>query len=135
MSKTDQKDRSKTKADLKRCVHVRVSEAEHQAMVEAAKAARTTTSSFVRSLALDGAGVMPFFTDEDRKILAVLTEDLRKVGVNLNQVARHLNSGRTVHPDEVRMRLDDVFRVHDMLIRDLRYYSKRGRIVQESDKA
>lgn len=47
-----------------------------------------SVSAFLRSLLLEGAGVRPILTAEDRLIIAALLEDMRMIGINLNQVAR-----------------------------------------------
>lgn len=87
---------------------VRVSEAEYAAVEAAANSAGQTTSAFFRSLVLDGAGVRPVFNNEDRAALQLLHEDMRKIGINLNQVARALNAGRVVHPEEVLIAIRNV---------------------------
>lgn len=87
---------------------MRVSEAEYAAVEAAAISASQTTSAFFRSLLLDGAGVRPVFNNEDRAALQLLHEDMRKIGINLNQVARALNAGRVVHPEEVLIAIRNV---------------------------
>ncbi|TIT42241.1 MAG: MobC family plasmid mobilization relaxosome protein, partial [Mesorhizobium sp.] len=82
-------------------VHARVSADEYAAIEKAAKAADMTVSGFFRSLVIEGAGARPFLTEEDRLVMALLLEDMRAIGVNLNQVARALNSGKGVHPSDV----------------------------------
>lgn len=110
-----------------RTVVFRMSEEEHVALKAAAIASGQTTSSFLRNLALEGAGVKPFFSDEDLNILKALVYETRKTGVNINQIARAINSRRTVHPEEIRLQLDNVSNLQRMHIRLLESYSKRGR--------
>lgn len=93
---------------LEKTVKIRLSEGELAAIKEAADAAGMTLSAFVRSLSLEGAGVRPFFSDSDRVILSILYENMRKIGVNLNQIARAINSRRVVHPEEVNIALRNV---------------------------
>lgn len=116
------KDPSKTKS---RTIHARVTEEQLEAISAAAKAADLTVSAFFSSLLLEGAGVVPFLTDDDRVVLRVLHEDMRKVGVNLNQVARALNSGRAVYPDEVFEALHGVLQVTDAMRSELRNLTSR----------
>jgi len=47
-----------------------------------------TLSAFIRSLTLDGAGVLPLLTEEDRAVFELLHRDLRAIGVNLNSLVR-----------------------------------------------
>ncbi|RVP75493.1 plasmid mobilization protein, partial [Sinorhizobium meliloti] len=77
-----------------RTLHARVTADEHAAIERAAEGAGMTVSSFFRSLNLEGAGVRPMLTGDDRLVMAALLEDMRMIGINLNQVARALNSGR-----------------------------------------
>ena len=113
-------------AGLGRQVNVRFSEAEYQALNAAAEKAGMTVSAFFRSLSLEGAGVRPIFNDEDRAILFLLHEDMRKIGVNLNQVARSLNAGRVVDPEEVKIALRNVKIVADEVSVELRNASLRA---------
>ncbi|WP_042779009.1 MobC family plasmid mobilization relaxosome protein [Sinorhizobium fredii] len=109
-----------------RTVHARITADEYAALEEAAKAADMTVSGFFRSLTLEGAGVRPILTQDDRLIMAMLLEDMRAIGVNLNQVARALNSGRGVHPSELDINLANVQRVQAAVMTELRALSKRA---------
>lgn len=71
-----------------RVVHVRFSASELVAVEVAAVRAEMSVSAFMRSLTLDGAGILPFFSDEDRAIFELLHRDLRAIGVNLNSLVR-----------------------------------------------
>ncbi len=108
-----------------RTVHVRVTDDEHAAISGAAEATGMTISAFYRSLLLEGAGVQPMLTEDDRTILAVLREDMRMIGVNLNQVARALNSGRAVHAGEITISIENVQRVQAAVMSELRQFASR----------
>lgn len=109
-----------------RLINVRVTEAEHQAIEEAAKAAGMSVSAFFRSLLLEGAGVRPILTSEERLIMAALLEDMRMIGINLNQVARALNAGKGVHPSELDINLGNVQRIQAAVMLELRSLSRRA---------
>ncbi|EHS51858.1 mobilization protein [Rhizobium sp. PDO1-076] len=109
-----------------RLLNVRVSDAEHSAIEEAAKAAGISVSAFFRSLLLEGAGVRPILTADDRLIMAALLEDMRRIGINLNQVARSLNVGKGVHPSELDINLGNVQRVQAAVMSELRTFSRRA---------
>ncbi|NWJ27481.1 MobC family plasmid mobilization relaxosome protein [Rhizobium sp. Td3] len=111
---------------MSRHLTVRLSDAEYLAVQDAALAAGMTASAFFRSLTLEGAGVRPVFNDEDRTILSILHEDMRKIGVNLNQVARSLNAGRVVDAGEVKIALRNVERIADATRHELRHASIRA---------
>ncbi|MBB4145706.1 DUF6290 family protein [Rhizobium rhizoryzae] len=109
-----------------RLINVRVSDAEHSAIEEAAKSAGMSVSAFFRSLLLEGAGVRPILTAEDRLIMAALLEDMRMIGINLNQVARSLNAGKGVHPSELDINLGNVQRIQAAVMSELRTLSRRA---------
>lgn len=109
-----------------RLVNVRVTDAEHSAIEEAAKSAGMSVSAFFRSLLLEGAGVRPILTADDRLIMAALLEDMRMIGINLNQVARSLNAGKSVHPSELDINLGNVQRVQAAVMSELRTLSRRA---------
>jgi hypothetical protein len=109
-----------------RLINVRVSDAEHSAIEEAAKSAGMSVSALFRSLLLEGAGVRPILTAEDRLIMAALLEDMRMIGINLNQVARSLNAGKGVHPSELDINLGNVQRIQAAVMSELRTLSRRA---------
>ncbi|MGQ2928117.1 MAG: plasmid mobilization protein [Neoaquamicrobium sediminum] len=81
-----------------RVVHIRFSRAEFDALEATARSADMTVSAFVRSLAMEGAGVQPFLAEGDRAVLGLLADGIRVIGGNLNQIARAINTGKV--PDE-----------------------------------
>lgn len=109
-----------------RLINVRVSDAEHSAIEEAAESAGMSVSAFFRSLLLEGAGVRPILTAEDRLIMAALLEDMRMIGINLNQAARSLNAGKGVHPSELDINLGNVQRIQAAVMSELRTLSRRA---------
>ncbi|WP_104668189.1 MobC family plasmid mobilization relaxosome protein [Ensifer adhaerens] len=109
-----------------RTLHVRVTDDEHASIEKAAVDAGMTVSSFFRSLNLEGAGVRPILTGEDRLVMAALLEDMRMIGINLNQVARALNSGRGVHPSELDINLENVQRIQAAVMSELRSLARRA---------
>jgi hypothetical protein len=80
-----------------RVVHARFSAAEYAAVEHAAASAGMSISAFLRSLSLEGAGVLPFLSDEDRAVLDMVHHELRAIGVNLNGLVRVAN--RATGPD------------------------------------
>ena len=67
-----------------------------------------TVSAFVRLASLERAERATFLDDDARVLFDVLREDLRKIGVNLNQMARALNTGKHRERDEIMVHLDAV---------------------------
>jgi hypothetical protein len=86
--------RSPSSKRKEKVVHIRLSASEYDALEQAAKAAGTSISAFVRSLSLEGAGVRPFLGKTDRAVLALLAEGLWAIGKNLSQITRAINRGQ-----------------------------------------
>lgn len=107
-------------------IHSRVSADEFDAINAAAKAADLTMSAFFKAVFLQGAGVKPVFSYEDRALLSLMLEDMRMIGVNLNQVARALNSGKSVSDSEIRMIVGDVQKMQVGVLSELRRVAKRS---------
>jgi hypothetical protein len=122
LDKTDKVPRAERKTKV---VHARFSAMEMVKIEDAAQATELTVSAFIRSLTLEGAGVRPFFTEEDRVILSALLADLRAVGINLNQLARAAN-GRKPRTDEERAVIDGVQRVMAALLYEIGFFADRG---------
>ncbi|MDT6942462.1 plasmid mobilization relaxosome protein MobC [Brucella pseudogrignonensis] len=107
-------------------IHSRVSADEYDAIDAAAKAADMTMSAFFKVVLLQGSGVKPVFNAEDRALLSLLLEDMRMIGVNLNQVARALNSGKSVSDSEIRIVVGDVQKMQVAVLSELRRVTKRS---------
>ncbi|MGB5786009.1 MAG: MobC family plasmid mobilization relaxosome protein, partial [Stenotrophomonas geniculata] len=107
-------------------IHSRVSADEYDAIDAAAKAADMTMSAFFKAVLLQGAGIKPIFNDEDRALLSLLLEDMRMIGINLNQVARALNSGKSVSDGEICMVVGDVQKMQVAVLSELRRVTKRS---------
>ncbi|MFI3904456.1 plasmid mobilization protein [Ochrobactrum sp. S1502_03] len=107
-------------------IHSRVSADEYDAIDDATKAADMTMSAFFKVVLLQGAGTKPIFNDEDRALLSLMLEDMRMIGINLNQVARALNSGKSVSDGEIRMVVGDVQKMQVAVLSELRRVTKRS---------
>ncbi|MEK1852498.1 MAG: plasmid mobilization relaxosome protein MobC [Phyllobacterium sp.] len=105
--------------------HARFSTSEMTRIERAAESAGLTVSAFMRSLSLEGAGIRPFFTEDDRAILGLLLSDVKAVGVNLNQLVRVAHRGGPGRSEE-RAAIDDVQRVVAALLLELRSFADRG---------
>jgi hypothetical protein len=99
--------RSEASQRKDRVAHIRFSSAEFEALEVAAADAGMTVSAFVRSLAIEGAGVRPFLAEEDRAVLALLAGGMRAIGGNLNQIARAINTGSVPAEEELSGRIKD----------------------------
>lgn len=63
----------------------------------------------------------------DRESVARIEEQLRKIGTNLNQIARRYNSGQVVVADEMAEALAGVVQVLDSTDRSLRDMTRTAR--------
>lgn len=75
-------------------VHVRLSEAEFLAFEAFCADANLTVSEVLRRLVRQAAGLGPALDGDLKEIVLAHAEELRRTGVNLNQIARALNAGR-----------------------------------------
>jgi hypothetical protein len=104
--KDDPRDRFKT---------FRFTEAEVTRLDARAKAAGRTLSDYARSRLLDGDEGQPkkaapgaAMTSRSEFALRSLAEQMRRVGVNLNQIAHRMNEQRIPPPRELTLVLDEI---------------------------
>lgn len=109
-----------------RVVHARFSTVELEKVSAAADLADMTVSGFLRSLVLEGAGVQPFFSDDDRAILDVLVFDIRAIGINLNQISRELNRSGSPAGLEIDSTVTAASQLVAGALLEMRGYAARG---------
>ncbi|UCI10688.1 plasmid mobilization protein [Mesorhizobium sp. B1-1-8] len=107
-------------------VRTRMSGEEHAAVAAAANAAGMTVSAFLRSLALEGAGVRPFLSETDRAILQLLARDLVDIGKNLSHAVRALNAGGSDVGLHLAASVDDARAVAMTVAGELAQMTKRA---------
>jgi hypothetical protein len=107
-------------------VRTRMSGDECEAIEKAAQAAGMTVSAFLRSLVLEGAGVQPLLAERDRKVMGFLANEMRTVGTNLNEVARALNSGKSLRPADLDANISEVQIVVAGVLTELRTLARRA---------
>ena len=106
--------------------HIRFSDDETAAVEGAAERAGLSVSAFLRSLSLEGAGVRPFMSRQDRAIIEMLVQDMRAVGGNLNQIARALNAGHSVMGSDLTGAIDDARAIATTVAAELASMTKRA---------
>jgi hypothetical protein len=109
-----------------RVVHVRFSALERAALDAAAEAAGLTISAFIRSLSLEGAGVEPFLTDEDRKVFLFLSSEMRSLYIDLNQISLKAAASGQVEAKKIHSVMIDVQRLVAALIIELQAFGGRS---------
>jgi len=127
--------RSEASKRKDRVAHIRFSPIEFDALETAAAAAGMTVSAFVRSLAMDGAGVRPFLAEGDCAVLALLAEGMRAIGGNLNQVARAINTGRAPAEQELLGSIKDAHAVAITVASELAEMTRRATALRRRDDA
>lgn len=89
-------------------INLRLSPVELSTLARKADAAGTTVTAFTRSAALGKTVKAPPQSSVDFET----RQELRRIGVNLNQIAKHLNAGRAVPVDVIAQtctKLDSLF--------------------------
>ncbi|SDN95406.1 plasmid mobilization relaxosome protein MobC [Ensifer sp. YR511] len=107
-------------------VHARFNAGEFAEIERAAEAAKMTVSAFMRSLTLEGAGVRPFFDDDDRAVLGLLHAEMRRVGINLNQLALVANKSGVTASKRISNEIADIQKILASVMLELRVYAERG---------
>ena len=120
---------------MDRVAHIRFSPAEFDALEAAAEAADMTVSAFVRSLAMEGAGVRPFLAEGDRAVLGLLAEGMRAIGGNLNQIARAINTGMVPVEEELSGSIKDAHVVATTLASELAEMTRRAAALRRREGA
>ena len=96
----------------KRTVQVkfRVTEAERDLILEKMKLIPTKNmAAYLRKIAIDG-----YIVQVDHSDIKAMTAEIQKIGVNINQIARRVNSTSSVYQediDELKGALDEIWRL------------------------
>ena len=96
----------------KRTVQVkfRVTEAERDLILEKMKLIPTKNmAAYLRKIAIDG-----YIVQVDHSDIKAMTAEIQKIGVNVNQIARRVNSTSSVYQediDELKGALDEIWRL------------------------
>ncbi len=96
----------------KRTVQVkfRVTEAERDLILQKMKLIPTKNmAAYLRKIAIDG-----YIVQVDHSDIKAMTAEIQKIGVNINQIARRVNSTGSVYQqdiDELKGALDEIWRL------------------------
>lgn len=113
--------------------HIRFSPSQFEAVKAVAHAANMTMSAFVRSLAIEGAGVRPFLGAGDREVLNLLADAMRTISGNLNQIARAINTGRVPDEESLSGSVKDAQVVAMILAAELAEMARRSSALRRGD--
>jgi hypothetical protein len=95
------------RAKLRHDFHFRISVDEQAAFHKRASDLGMSPSGFARTIFRQAAGLPIHPGPEIARSFVTIGEDLRRVGININQLARAINEGRFVASDEVSASLVD----------------------------
>ena len=95
--------RPKKEKELTRSHHItlRLTDTQYDTITEAAKEANMSRSSYIRQLILNGKIIIKYDLRADISELQKLTSEFHRIGSNLNQIAKHFNTGG-LHSQEIR---------------------------------
>lgn len=112
--------RPKTERVRDRWISFRVTAEEHFQLMDKAQRSGLTAGEYARSRALRGivrakkaATTLPIFGEDTRAVF----HELRKQGVNLNQIARHCNQHQVLPPPELTELAKVVMALWERLLR------------------
>jgi hypothetical protein len=83
---------------LNHTVHFRVTSDKYEELERRAKAAGLNLSDYLRASSLGASG---YRRGQGHELLGQAISELRRVGNNVNQIARHLNKGGAVDKGEI----------------------------------
>ena len=98
----------------KRQIMLRLTDTEYEIVSESAKAAHLPLAEYVRKQIMKQKVTAKYEIVADLPELKKLVAEFGKIGSNLNQIARHFNSGG-IHSQEMRRAIDQsVARIYEM---------------------
>ena len=99
--------RPKKEKELTRSHHItlRLTDTQYDTVTEAAEAAGMSRSSYIRQQLLHGKVIIKYDLRVDVPELQKLTSEFHRIGNNLNQIAKHFNTGG-LHSQEIRSRIN-----------------------------
>jgi len=100
-------------------IRVRVTQAEKNRIWQQAHESDHTPSDYLRVKAL-GATPLRYVPTPDRAVLLNLLAELGKIGSNVNQIARHLNTAQATQPESLIAAMTGVDALTAQLLQHLR---------------
>ena len=95
-------------------IMLRLTDTEYEIVYESAKAANLPLAEYVRKQVMKQKVIAKYEIVADLPELKELIAEFGKIGSNLNQIARHFNSGG-IHSQEMRKAIDQsVARIYEM---------------------
>lgn len=129
--KTEGKFASKRAERLSETKHIRFAASELQFIEDVAKRENSTFSDVVRRSIRAEANLVPIVDGALKTEIQEMNEQLRKVGINLNQAVRAMNEGRVTYQEDLERALVAVGKLVMEQRTDLREALKVSRLRKE----
>lgn len=101
-------------------INLRLTDIQYAIISENAKAANLSLSEYIRRQLMKAKVIVKYELVADLPELKKLTAELGKIGSNLNQIARHFNTGG-IHSQEMRKAigagLSDIFKMKEEVVK------------------
>lgn len=95
-------------------VYLRFTDTEYEILLHNAQAANMTLAEYIRNQVMNKKVTVKYEIVADIPELKKLIAEFGKIGSNLNQIARHFNSGG-IHSQEMRKAIDQsIARIYEM---------------------
>jgi hypothetical protein len=114
--------------------HIRFAAGELAFIEAVAERENSTFSDIVRRMIRSEADLIPMVDDALRPEIQAMNEQLRKVGINLNQAVRAMNEGRVNYQEDLERALIAVGKLVMEQRSDLREALKRPKKLRASSK-
>lgn len=92
-------------------INIRVTDEEYEEFIEKVKLSKMPTERYFRKAILKSQVVI-----YDFKSLLELSSQINKIGNNINQIAKKLNEGKTIHKNEVVFLETTMKNINDILL-------------------
>ena len=113
------KTKSKNKSNKEKRITIRLTEDEYERILSEADSSNLSIAEYVRCQLKNGKVITRYEVVTDKETKAKLAEEYHKIGVNLNQIAHHLNGGGEV-TDNLRASIGNCVSELRKLRRDLK---------------
>lgn len=114
--------RPKKEEPKTRRITIRVTELEYETFTELAEKQKMTLAEYVRQQVIHGKVETHYDIKTGEDELKELCREFHKIGINLNQISRFLNTGGTVGRDmikEIRDLVSELFTLRQKVIRHM----------------
>lgn len=113
--------RPKKEETMTKRITIRVTELEYQTFMEEAEKQKMTLAEYVRQQTIHGKIDVHYELKTGQDELKELCKEFHKIGINLNQISRFLNSGGTAGMDMKKEIQESVSELFTLRLKVIRY--------------